>query len=173
MKSNFIDESELKLLTLCDTNPEMVRAWGDHLGSLGAGIRHGDILKFPAVCIVAPGNSYGLMSGGLDLAIAKRFPGLEDRVQAEAPIPVGEVRLFETEDSLIPRVLYAPTMETAKDVSKTSNAFLVLRAILRFCDGRAVVVPGLCAGVGRMPCDIVARQMAAAYIENRTVPYGG
>jgi hypothetical protein len=111
------------------------------------------------------GNSYGLMSGGLDLVMAKRFPGVEDRVQLCGFIPVGEAVRVPTGDPQYPYLVYAPTMETAKSVIGTDNAYRAMRAILRVADD-GVIIPGLCSGVGRMPLLEVASQMAQAYYDH-------
>lgn len=155
-------------LILCDRNPGIVREWKRVFwNNPEVRILDRDILTVGEpgldVTLVAPGNSYGIMTGGLDLDIARRFPNLENRIQTHAPIPVGEARRFETGDDHIPHILYAPTMLSAKDVSSTRNAYRAFRAVLRFNLDR-LLVPGLCGGVGRMAANHIAEQMYWAYI---------
>ncbi len=158
------------MILLCDTNVEMVGAWWECFGDEVPAIQT-DVFKCRASVLVAPGNSVGLMSGGLDLEIAKRFPGVETLVQQGIKdrggnLPVGKSLLVptHTKDGVFSYVLYVPTMVLAQDVSKTDNAYLAMQAILRDTPVElSTVIPGLCAGVGRMSVKDVARQMYHAY----------
>lgn len=67
--------------------------------------------------IVAPGNSYGIMSGGLDLAIETALPGTEIVVRETikhhclGELNVGQAVVGRVE-KYRPVVIYAPTMRT-------------------------------------------------------------
>ena len=164
------------MILLVDRNIELVEAWKDVFPP-NVPIMQGDVLETRATTLVAPGNSSGSMTGGLDLAIAQKWPGIESRVRGHAPMEVGSVTLvpFLSDHVGYKYLLYAPTMWGAMDVSHTENAYLTMRAILACATSSpfssavvgTVVIPGLCSGVGRMPAREVARQMVRAYSEIR------
>jgi hypothetical protein len=64
-------------------------------------------------------------------------------------------------------------MRVPMNVSNTTNAYLAFRAAIRAVKLhnrespeaaiRTLVCPGLCTAIGRMPPDLSARQMAAAF----------
>src|SRR5262245_61662526 len=120
------------------------------------------------------------MDGGIDLVYLHRFGWeLQARLQArlrdehDSELPVEQAIVVETHDATIPYLVSAPTMRIPMNVSNTVNAYLAFRAAIRAVklhnrEGpqaaiRTVVCPGLCAGIGRMPPDLAARQMAAAF----------
>jgi O-acetyl-ADP-ribose deacetylase (regulator of RNase III) len=133
----------------------------------------GDILAESADAIVSPANSFGYMDGSLDLLYSKYFGwGVEKRVRAvileehDNELPVGQAVLVETGHPRIRHLICAPTMRVPMDVSKTTNAYLAFRAVLRLmrgCRFDSVLVPGLGTGEGRMPPERCARQMRYAW----------
>jgi O-acetyl-ADP-ribose deacetylase (regulator of RNase III) len=141
----------------------MIEAWQKFFWDTGVTILQQDITDLNISAIVAPGNSSGFMSAGLDLAIARRFPGIEDKIQKYAPIEFGSLVRVPTGDRRIPEVVYAPTMERAMDVSNTFNAFMAMRTILHETEG-PIAIPGLCAGIGKMLPAEAALQMYQAYV---------
>ena len=139
----------------------------------------GDIFELKADAIVSPANSFGYMDGGIDLVYVQRFGWeLQDRLQShlkeqhDGELPVGQATIVETLDTEIPYLISAPTMRVPANVSTTLNAYLAFRAAIRAVKQhnvenempiRSVLCPGLCTAIGRMPADLAARQMAAAY----------
>jgi O-acetyl-ADP-ribose deacetylase (regulator of RNase III) len=119
------------------------------------------------------------MDGGIDLVYIQRFGwALQDRLQLhlkeqhDGELPVGQATIIETLDMEIPHLVSAPTMRILMDVSNSLNAYLAFRAAIRAVRQhnsistmpiRSVLCPGLCTAVGRMPADLAAKQMAAAY----------
>ena len=78
----------------------------------------------------------------------------------------------------IPHLIAAPTMERPMDVSRTENAYIAMRAVLRRVreynyhareHGEKpiyrILVPGLATGIGMMGVDTCARQMRRAVDE--------
>src|ERR671927_193578 len=92
-------------LILVDPNPHLCRAWREHFADLSnVHIVHGRFQELPNFdCMVSAANSFGLMDGGVDLAIIGYF-GIElmDRVQARilniylGEQPVGTSMIVET-----------------------------------------------------------------------------
>ena len=105
---------------------------------------------------------------------------------------VGDAEIVETGNSGIPRLVYAPTMRVPMNIEGTVNPYLATRAVflsvnrhnnsyekgagnvvpidspldLEGSSGQSIdsiLVPSMGTGVGRVPFNIAARQMKAAY----------
>ena len=148
----------------------------------------GSILETEADAIVSPANSFGFMDGGLDLKLSERFGwDVERRVRDvilrdyDGELPVGNAVVVRTDDPKVPWLISAPTMRVPMDVSKTANAHLAFRAILRALRDRdepirSVACSGLGTGEGRMSPEVCARQMRFAYsvvAQERPLTKGG
>ena len=125
---------------------------------------------------VTAGNSYGIMTGGIDLAFRNKFGyELQDRIQEELffyrrqKLAVGEainVYLPNTNK----RLIYAPTMIIPSDVSKTQNARYAFLATLReakriqgqILNSIIIACPGFCTLSGKMTSSQAADQMFQA-----------
>ena len=131
-------------------------------------------------CMVSAANSFGLMDGGVDLAIARFFgDALVDRVQAHirreylGEQPVGSSFIVDTGNRDHPYVAHTPTMRVPMSIKTTDYVFLAMWAMLRAVHHhnqasrlppiRTVACPGLGTGVGEMPAVEAARQMEIAY----------
>lgn len=181
------------LFELRDISAEMVQAWQKYFKGIAAvRISHGDIFESSADAIVSPANSFGYMDGGIDLVYLHRFGWeLQTRLQThlktdhDGELPVGQATIVETFDSDIPYLVSAPTMRVPMNVTNTVNAYLAFRAAIRAIKQhnrdqpgtiRTVLCPGLCTAIGRMPPELAARQMAAAFevgMLNQTVGPSG
>ena len=167
---------------LRDINIGLVEAWKTHFAGIdNVQVSAGDIFDQKADAIVSPANSFGYMDGGIDLVYIRRFGwDLQDRLQShlkehhDGELPVGQAAIVETLDPEIPYLISAPTMRVPMNVAKTPNAYLAFRAAIRAVkqrnagDGgsiRSVLCPGLGTAIGRMPPDVAAKQMAAAYCD--------
>ena len=148
------------------------RAFRDHSEVT---ITAGDILAQTQVgALVSPANGLGFMDGGIDACYRDYFgPRIERRVQAaiglrpDGLLPVGASILIATDDSRFPYLIVAPTMTMPERVPP-SHAYRAMRAALRVVAEHwnrieRVYCPGLCTGVGGVPPDMAAAEMAAAY----------
>lgn len=171
-------------IVLVDRGPELVAAWKETFAPFPEVVaEHRDYFAKPADAMVAPGNSFAIMDGGLDAAIRDVLgQGVEARVQARlaeahhAELPVGGAEIVATDDPRWPLLVYAPTMRVPDDVSRSTNAYVAFRAILlavrrhnaaaAASGGRVIATLlccGLCTGVGAMPPRRSAAQMRIAY----------
>lgn len=169
-------------LTLIDRNTEMVAAWKNYFGKdKYTTIIKGDLQNSNQSAIITAGNSFGLMSGGVDLAIAEHYLGIEHEIQKEiilhhgGELLVGNcVHVKHKQTGQI--IIYAPTMQLPNNVSNTTNAYSALYAALNAVkqlnkklhqkQGRylnSVACPGLCTGTGQMDYNEAARQMYKAW----------
>lgn len=178
----------LEKLILVDLNEDVVSAWREaFVDEPQVAFHHGGFEELEAYdCMVSAANSYGLMDGGVDLAISKFFGWeLMDRVQAHiidewlGEQPVGTSFLIETGHELHPWLAHTPTMRVPRDIRGTENVysamFAMLRAVWRHnrvADRpiRTIACPGLGTATGRLPPDEAARQMHAAWLAAQDVP---
>ncbi len=147
----------------------------------------GDYLEHTADAIVSPANSFGIMDGGIDLALREALGyTIERKVQAaiterhRGEMPVGCAEIIETGDARWKYLITAPTMRVPESVAYTLNAFHAFRAVLAAVEafnkqrGRvdidSLVCCGLATGVGGMAASRCARQMAIAYEIFRAPP---
>jgi O-acetyl-ADP-ribose deacetylase (regulator of RNase III) len=167
-------------LSLCDTNANMTDAWLEaFFGVEAVEILQGDLMETSADAVVSPANSFGDMGGGVDKRIDDHYRGAAQEAviaciaqEFLGELPVGMALIVPIPKGRPPFVIAAPTMRVPQNVADTLNAYLAMRAVLVTLAGhntqhaapiRTVAVPGLCTGVGGMPCTVAARQMRAAY----------
>lgn len=167
-------------LHLCDANPEVsasLAAWFQDVDE--AEVLVGDILDLECDALVAPANSFGDMSGGLDKRIDDFHGGeaqlrLMERIAERwhGELPVGSADILHLPSRRFTFLIVAPTMRVPGRVSGTLNAYLAFRAALAAVvdhnqgDDRKIVglaASGLGTGVGAMSADESAGQMRAAY----------
>ena len=135
--------------------------------------------------LVSPGNSFGLMDGGIDAAITAKFGDqLQKSVQQRiierhlGEQPVGTCFLMPTGHSAHPWLAHAPTMRAPMDIRGTDNVYVAMLSMLsavaealRNGQGiQSVLCPGLGMGYGRMPAHEAARQMRAAWDSAQVLP---
>ncbi len=167
-------------LSLCDLQLDMAAAWREFFSDVDSvEILRGDLMETETEAVVSPANSFGDMGGGVDRRIDEFYKGaaqqaITERIQTRflGELPVGMAMIVPMPGARIPSVIAAPTMRIPGPVADTVNAYLALRAVLVVVQQhsaqsetpiRTIAVPGLCTGVGAMPCVIAARQMRAAY----------
>jgi O-acetyl-ADP-ribose deacetylase (regulator of RNase III) len=133
-----------------------------------------DIFEYPTDCIATAGNSFGIMTGGIDLVVREHFgKQIEDCVKTKiqtdyaADLLVGQSFILDTEDLDIPYLLYAPTMRVPSDISETINVYLAMKSILltasKHDDIEILSIPGLGTLTGGMHAFTAAHQMRTAY----------
>ncbi|HEX3313900.1 MAG TPA: macro domain-containing protein [Gemmataceae bacterium] len=130
-------------------------------------------------CFVTAGNSYGIMTAGIDAALVRRFgDDLMERVQQRildsfwGEQPVGTAFVEPTGDRKLPFIVHAPTMRVPGSIDGNDKVYAAtwasFLAIAEHNRARAssigtVAFPAMGTGFGGMSFDEAARQMAAAY----------
>jgi O-acetyl-ADP-ribose deacetylase (regulator of RNase III) len=143
--------------------------------------------------MVAAANSFGLMDGGIDLAITAYFgETLMHEVQSriardfQGEQPVGTCLIVPIDSERPTRWLaHTPTMQVPLDIRGTTNVYFSMKALLREAaahedefrrtgadDELRVLCPALGTGVGSLPPEEAARQMALAYKNHFEAPTG-
>ena len=173
----------LPKLVLRDHNLEMVEAWRRWFDQerLDIEIEHADIFDGqPCDAILNPANSFGIMTGGIDLTYAEVFgwdmvERLITKIDEDwwGELPVGAALTLATGAQDYRWLVSAPTMRTPESSVGTINAYHAFRAALlavarhnawhdEHNQIRSLLSPGLCTGVGELPAAQCARQMMAA-----------
>ena len=133
----------------------------------------------PHDCFVTAGNSFGLMTAGIDAAVVRRFgESLMGRVQQHildqffGEQPVGTAFIVPTDDPLLPFVAHAPTMRVPGNIEGTDKVYVATWAALLAIQAHnqtaarqieVIAFPAMGTGFGGVPFDEAARQMAVAY----------
>lgn len=168
-------------LILVDPDPRLVVEWRERFDGLPAvEVVEGCFEELPEYdCMVTAGNSFGIMDGGIDLAVTRYFGvPLMRRVQSRilagflGEQPVGTSIVVETQHPKHPYLAHTPTMRVPMSIARTDYVYCAMWATLlaihhHNLSGRpmieTVACPGLGTGVGMMHAREVARQMALAY----------
>ena len=156
-------------------------AWSQAFGQCASvEVVEGDLFSRDADAMVSPANSFGIMDGGLDLAIRDALgfsiQGDVQRVILErhhGELPVGVAEVVPTSHPRWPHLVVAPTMRVPESVAHTVNAYLAFRAVLLAVRRhntnvdappiRSLLVPGLGTGIGAMDARRSAAQMRLAF----------
>ena len=114
------------------------------------------------------------MDGGIDAAYRAFFGvQIEHTVQdavtrrPEGHLPVGASLVVRTGHKRVPYMIVAPTMTVPEQV-ESRNCYRALKAVLRIAGtddeiGQDAYCPGLATGVGMVPPENAAAEMALAY----------
>jgi O-acetyl-ADP-ribose deacetylase (regulator of RNase III) len=161
-------------LVLVDHEPDLVACWKKEFDSFPeVEIYCDDILAIAHNAIVSPANSYGFMDGGIDQLYLDYF-GVQIQVlvqdaisrRREGYLPVGSSVVVTTGDSRIPYLVVSPTMLMPEKVP-AANCYFAMASSLRAASATPKIThlfcPGLGTGVGGVPFDIAALEMANAY----------
>jgi O-acetyl-ADP-ribose deacetylase (regulator of RNase III) len=170
----------MRKLLLVDPQAELCDAWQaafqGHPEVEVVNGRFEQVLEYD--CLVSAANSFGLMDGGVDLAITNYFgPSLQRRVQQfildhyNGEQPVGSSFIVETQHPDHPLLAHTPTMRVPMPITGTDNVYQAMKAMLQAVKSfnadtekiKTVVCPGLGTATGRVPFEEAARQMALAY----------
>lgn len=172
------DRLQLKLV---DPIADLCSAWAEEFVQENAvEIINGPFEDVDAFdCMVSPANSFGLMDGGVDLAIVEYFGiDLMDRVQRliieryRGEQPVGTSMIVETGHPQHPYLAHTPTMRVPMSISRTDYVYCAMWAMLvavwrHNVDGHQAIKTVLCPGLGTLTGQVAyieaARQMAFAY----------
>jgi O-acetyl-ADP-ribose deacetylase (regulator of RNase III) len=163
---------------LVDQDVKLVRAWQEVFRDIDeVEASAGDYFEQAADAMVSPANSFGIMDGGLDLAIRDTLGlEIERRVQAaiaerhHGELAIGAAEIVATSHARWPWLICAPTMRVPEDVSRTVHAYWAFRAVLLAAKRHSspinfLVCSGLGTGVGRMPPRRCAAQMRQAWLQ--------
>ena len=173
--------TQLDKLYLIDSKQDLCEKWRQVFSSYPeVEVLTGDYFQQSADAIVSPANSFGIMDGGLDLAIRNELGfQVETDIQEvilnkyHGEMPIGAAEIIYTNHNRWSYMIAAPTMRIPENVAFTLNAYNAFRAILiavnTFNESKpkkpikSLVCSGLGTGIGSMEPVKCAGQMRAAY----------
>ena len=173
--------TKLEKLYLIDSKPELCDKWSQVFSSYPeVEVLTGDYFQQSADAIVSPANSFGIMDGGIDLAIRNELGfQVETHIQEvilkkyHGEMPIGAAEIINTKHDKWGYMIAAPTMRIPENVAFTLNAYIAFRAILIAINSfneskpnrtiKTLVCSGLGSGIGSMEPTKCAAQMRAAY----------
>ena len=173
--------TKLEKLYLIDSKPELCDKWRQVFSSYPeVEVLTGDYFQQSADAIVSPANSFGIMDGGLDLAIRNELGfQVETDIQEvilskyHGEMPIGSAEIINTNHNKWSYMIAAPTMRIPENIAFTLNAYIAFRAILIAINNfnkskphsliKSLVCSGLGTGIGSMEATKCAVQMRAAY----------
>jgi len=173
--------SKLQKLYLIDSKPELCEKWKQVFSRYPeVEVLTGDYFQQSADAIVSPANSFGIMDGGLDLAIRNEL-GFQVETDTQEVIvnkyhgemPIGSAEIINTNHDKWSYMIAAPTMRIPENIAFTLNAYIAFRAVLIAINSfnesqpnkaiKSLVCAGLGTGIGSMEPVKCAAQMRAAY----------
>ncbi len=162
-------------ITLFDINPKLCESWKSYFdGCEDVSIINSSLEDLPGHdCLVTAGNSFGAMSGGIDLAVRNLMGfGAQDYIQMEIMrlfpygMPLGDVLCVVDERGFkFNKLIYAPVMRIpsrARLMDITYVTMVVISSALK--DGaESIAIPGIGTGCGGMKEPMAAKAMRAGY----------
>jgi len=160
-----------KEIILFDLNSDICDAWREVFEDVDCiQICNCDLSELPDVnCIVTAGNSFGAMSGGIDLAVRDMFgQELQDIIQLEIMkyhphgMDVGTVLTVKLETV---NIMYAPTMRVPQFARPLDIAYVmsvIIKVFIDF-DWESIAICGLGSGTGQLVPSICASMMYTGY----------
>jgi len=168
-------------LTLVDVQAELCEHWTTSFQEFPDVHIHNGYFQTVKIydCLVSPANSFGLMDGGIDLAIRSYF-GMQLQYTVQKLIqkefygeqPIGTSAIVFTGNEKHPFLAHTPTMRVPADIRKTDNVYCAMFAMLAAVANynkknkvriNHVLCPGLGTATGGMELDKAAKLMALAY----------
>ena len=165
-------------LVICDpdiSNPEAPNrdTWQSQFEETeSVELRAEHVLETTADAILVPGNAFGFLDGGLELAVTEKYGfELQDTLQAkiaqefDGELLVGQAATLESSGPLL---VYAPIWRAPQDISKTVNVFLAVQgacnALGKLGGGpKTLAMPPLGLGDGGMDLGTSGRQTRVAF----------
>jgi len=175
---------------LCAREDDLFNAWKLFCGHHDfVTVTRQDIMSIDAEALVSPANSFGFMTGGIDLHYRNYLgKSIEEDLRRNIGLNfnhellIGQatfVKIFNPPQLV--KYIYliaAPTMRVPENISHTINAYLAAKAALIEAlriNALSIVFPGLGTGTGGMLPEDCAKQVNAAIndvlVEKRI--YGG
>lgn len=168
-------------ITLFDTNTDLCTAWEKEFKNCSdISVMNCELENLPYHDFLATaGNSFGAMSGGIDLAVRNMFGyEFQDCLQLEimklAPygMPMGDILILNmTPPDRFAHVIYAPTMRTPSFVRALDITYVMSILISYAFDypEESFAIPGLGTGCGQLSPNSAAKAMKAGYDAGRFV----
>ena len=162
---------------LIDRNKLMTIEWKKYFcDTQDVEIIHTDFESFMKIydveCVVSPANSYGIMTGGYDLAITEWFgPQLMKKVRDviknnyDGEQPVGTSLCVEIPNS-DKKLIHTPTMRIPSRIEDSNVVYRCMKSTLLLAKEKnihSIVIPAFGGSCGGLDQDVIASLMKKAY----------
>lgn len=157
----------MKTVTLFDRDEAMCQAWLEVMPTW-VSVLQMDVAELPRQDYLATaGNSYGVMTGGIDKAIRdllgiKVQDTIQNHILMDGPIPVGNCLVVELNDDMPHKnLIYIPTMDRPRQADPIDIVLGVFWAMRAVQEDKSIAFPGLGTGTGGLSHTLAAKAMAA------------
>ena len=159
-------------ITLFDRNPDLIaKLEAEFQCHEDISLFYGDLTDLPPHdYLVTAGNSYGVMTGGIDLAARNLLGyGIQDQIQdfllrwGGGTLPVGHAFHVKTGHTRFPNLIYVPTMVRPEIISPLNVVSAMAAALLFEHKEASIAIPGLGTGAGQLPFAVAAQAMHIGY----------
>lgn len=172
-----IDLKHIKIFLL-DANHIIINEWKNVFKDFkNIEVVHDNLKNFlnntQVECIVSPANSFGLMDGGYDYAIAEYYKSkgidiisiVQDRLWYKylGEQPVGTSEYFKINDI---DLIHTPTMTAPMYIGNTNNVYMCMKSTLLSAmenNIKSIVIPAFGGGCGCVEPKVIAVEMYIAY----------
>ncbi len=180
-------------IILASPEASLLQAWKKYCSRFPEiSFHEGSVFDVECDALVSPANSFGFMDGGIDAQYTEYFGGqVQERLRLSilqkhhGELLVGNAEFVATDHPTHPILIAAPTMRVPMALGVNSiNPYLATRAVILAIKHRStasddtvtsnitsVCFPGMGTGVGRIPHELCARQMACAFDQTIRAKY--
>ena len=159
----------MKTITLFDRNPDLCKAWWNVMADLqGITILTCELCDLPPHdYLVTAGNSYGIMTGGIDKKVRDLLgiqvqDAVQDYILMYGPVEVGGCVVVELpQDAPHGHLLYLPTMNRPRPAWPHQIVAAMAGALLTIEPDASIAIPGLGTGIGGLDPITAAKGMRA------------
>lgn len=155
-------------IILFDINKKLCEEWEKQFKDYpDVEIKHCSFEDLESEYVVTAGNSFGWMTGGIDLAVRDYYGiDVQDSVQQviisqfQGELPVGESIVIDTLDWSKKYLIYAPTMRFPRQIDKVDVFYVFVKLLQRYDNFACCGLGTATGGISEKDC---ARQMKLAY----------
>ena len=157
-------------ILLYDKNKRLCEAWKKEFkNDKNVKVQNCEFKDLKYERVVTAGNSYGIMNGGIDLAVREYYGiNIQDSLQwairsnskLDGYLPVGGIIEIKTSDCKKPKLIYAPTMRIPQKIDKVDVFYVFVKLLNRYNNFACC---GLGTGTGEISEKECAKQMKLAY----------
>lgn len=157
-------------IILYDINEKLIKAWERAFNGTDVIILKTSFEDLTAHAVVTAGNSYGVMSGGIDLSVREYYgTKIQDLIQHIiitehcGKLIVGQSICVDTSDQYKKFLIYAPTMEYPQQISPIDIFYVTYKLLQSYNKFPEIAICGLGTCTGNVKEEECAKAMRDAY----------
>ncbi len=158
----------MRKIILFDINKKLYEEWKKEFKDYTeVKIKNCNFNELESEYVVTAGNSFGWMTGGMDLAVRNYYGiKIQDEIQRiiisqfQGELPVGESIVIDTLDLKKRYLIYAPTMRFPEIIKPIDVFYVFANLLLKYNNFACCGLGALTGGISEKEC---AKQMKLAY----------